>query len=94
MLYGIFNRIVKCILCAIGNCDSAHQTHSLPSSASLPEDRDQQWKCNNTDGNNNDTVTKSEEVFEENESDVDIFDDDVLEEAQTEIAVKTKDVSA
>ena len=66
----------------------------MPSSASLPEDRDQQWKCNNTDGSNNDAVTKSEEVFEENVRDLDIFDDDVLEEAQTEIAVTTKDVSA
>ena len=49
----------------------------------MPEDGDlhhQQQKCN-TDGNDNDSDTKREEVFEENESNLDIFNNDVQEEA-------------
>ena len=48
----------------------------------MSEDGDlhhQQQKCN-ADGNDNDTDTKHEEVSEENEGNLDIFDD-VLEEA-------------
>ena len=54
----------------------------------MSEDGDlhhQQQKCN-TNGNDNDSDTKHEEVFEENESNLDIFDNDVQEEALKETA--------
>ena len=55
----------------------------MPSSATLPEDRNQQQRRNTTDDSDVTTDAKLEEVFEENESNLNIIDDDLLVEAQT-----------
>ena len=67
----------------VGNCDSAHQTSNIPSSAPLPGDRDQQQKCNTNDHDNIDTDIKSQET--ENEGNLNIIDNDE-QGAQTEAA--------
>ena len=76
----VYIHIIKCVFNAIGNCGSAHQAPSLPSSASLPEGRGQLKHNTNDDDINVDT--KPAEMSEENESNLNIFGD-VQENAQT-----------